>query len=281
MPGSVAVRQKLTFRWRASAHRPTLGPDNEPLMSRATIIVPLIAVLAFALGAEVAPSGVPASSSPLPTVDSVLDRIVARAAADREQASAFDASYRYKRAKKTVTKDGDGDIQKSVVIEFENDPSAGRTAEDPAEAQPKSKRPYNQRDFVLDRALLDRYVFTLEAREIRSGRPTLVMNFRPADKRLPSKDLKDRFLNRTSGRVWVDEEDAVVSRLETRLLTDITFLGGLVANVSRCELQFQRERTPEGWWWVESAEWHVEARKFFSRISVDYQERATEVEKVR
>jgi hypothetical protein len=248
------------------------------------ITILLNGVLLLAAHAETAitPTTVP-SSEPLPPPGQVLSRLLIRAAMDREHDRQFEEHYRYKRTKTTDTRDDKDGPARSVVVEMVNDPlKAAALADDGTAKDPEAKkRSYNRKDFKLDRALLDRFEFTMEGREMVAGRPTLVMSFAPARKKLPNKDTKDRFINRTAGRVWVDEAEAAVVKLETRLLESVTFVGGIVGTVRQCSFTLERRRSPEGWWWTSGASWHLEGRKFFSPLHIDFEEKATEVEKVR
>jgi hypothetical protein len=248
------------------------------------ITILLNGVLLMAAHAETAisPAMVP-SSEPLPPPGQVLSRLVIRAALDREHDEQFEKHYRYKRTKTTDTRDEKDGPARSVVVEMVNDPlkAAATTKDENAKDPQAKKRSLNRRDFKLDQALLDRFEFTMERREMIASRPTLVMSFAPAKKKLPNNDTKDRFINRTAGRVWVDEAEAAVVKLETRLLESVTFVGGIVGTVRQCSFTLERRRSPEGWWWTSGASWHLEGRKFFSPLHIDFEEKATEVEKVR
>ena len=66
-------------------------------------------------------------------------------------------------------------------------------------------RAFEKRDFTLNGDLLGRFQFTAAGREMVNGRPMLMLDFKPANKKLPERTLKDKFINKAAGRVWVDE----------------------------------------------------------------------------
>jgi len=97
--------------------------------------------------------------------------------------------------------------------------------------------------------LLDRYQFVVEKRVVLSNRPTLVLTFEPKDGNLPSRTVQDKLLNRTRGRLWIDEGDADTAKLEVSLVEPI-FLGwfGLLGSLAQCDLSLERQRMPDGAW---------------------------------
>jgi hypothetical protein len=52
-----------------------------------------------------------------------------------------------------------------------------------------------------------------------------------------------------AGRLWIDEEDADVARLEVSLVEPV-FLGwfGLLGSLTQCDVSLERRRMPDGVW---------------------------------
>jgi hypothetical protein len=103
----------------------------------------------------------------------------------------------------------------------------------------------------LDRAqlrlsrILARYDFRAVSREDTNGRPSLVLDFLP----LPGKrDLKhDNVLRNVGGRVWVDETEEQLVRVELRNTGGIKFVWGLGASVSTVRMALGFQKMEEVW----------------------------------
>jgi hypothetical protein len=80
----------------------------------------------------------------------------------------------------------------------------------------------------VDASLLERFRFSYLGDEVFEGRPVWVVDFEPASDRLPARSLKDRFINLTAGRLWIDQEESALARAEFDLPA--------------------RSMWPEGWW---------------------------------
>ena len=97
--------------------------------------------------------------------------------------------------------------------------------------------------------LLDRYAFTIRERVIWQGRPTLVLDFKPRDAKLPAKTFMDKILNRIAGTLWVDEADADVARISANLSDSVSLgLLGMLGSLNRCDLTLDRQRMADGVW---------------------------------
>jgi hypothetical protein len=132
----------------------------------------------------------------------------------------------------------------------------------------------------LNEDLLKRFDFTLSGREVVNGRPALIVDFKPASRKPPEKSIKDRFINKAAGRVWVDEADYAMVKADLHLTEKVNVVGGLVGAVAKFTLSIQRERTPEGLWFIRKQNWHLEGREVFIRRQVDYHEEYKDVRKV-
>jgi len=129
--------------------------------------------------------------------------------------------------------------------------------------------------------LLDRYQFVVEKRVVLSNRPTLVLTFEPKDGNLPSRTVQDKLLNRMRGRLWIDEGDADIAKLEVSLVEPI-FLGwfGLLGSLNQCDLSLERQRMPDGVWINAKQALHIQCRKLTATMRFRTTEESSGFKKV-
>lgn len=238
--------------------------------------------------------------SPLPTVQTILQRAAERAVKEDENTRAFRERYAYTRTRLTEYRNARGEIKKREEKKGENDPQQRfRVArlqpvvakpvrsEDVKPNQPVSDTHSNVRgkafkksDFVLNDDLIGRFEFVVAGREVVNGRPALIVDFQPVKKKVPVRNLKDKFINKAAGRVWVDEADYALVKADLHLTERVNVLGGLVGAVWKFTFEFMRERTPDGLWFIRNSNWHLEGREVFVHRTVDYREERTGVRRV-
>jgi hypothetical protein len=90
---------------------------------------------------------------------------------------------------------------------------------------------FKKDDFALNNDLFGRFDFTVAGREVLNGRSALIVDFQPAKKNVPVRNLKDRFINKAAGRVWVDEADYKLVKADLHLTERVNVVGGLVGAV--------------------------------------------------
>ncbi len=238
---------------------------------------------------------------PLPSLDSLLQRVLERVDKESENDRQFNTQYLYSRTKLTETRNSRGELKKKEEQTREHNPAAMRAAFQDRSSKPAqpsrsngSKFPlgtnatssargpaFEKSDFPLNDDLLKRFKFTLVGREMRNGRPTLVLDFVPAGRNLPERNIKDRFINKAAGRAWVDEADAAVVKADLHLTEKVSVAGGLVGALWKFNFQFNREHLPDGLWFTRDTDWHLEGREFLSRKIMDYHEERTDVRNAR
>jgi hypothetical protein len=130
--------------------------------------------------------------------------------------------------------------------------------------------------------LLERYQFTVRERVTWQGRPTLVLDFKPRDAKLPAKTFMDKVLNRIAGTLWVDEADADVARISANL-TDSVSLGlfGMLGALNRCELSLDRQRMADGVWVNVRQVLLIHARKLTAPLRFRATEQSSDFKPVR
>ena len=107
--------------------------------------------------------------------------------------------------------------------------------------------------------ILERYHVTAMGREEADGRCALVFDFtaRPGEFDLE----RDKLLRRLAGRLWVDEEDRAVVRVEIKNTSGLRFAFGLGATVSSFLLRTEFARMEEGVWLPRRLEQSAAGRK--------------------
>jgi hypothetical protein len=153
---------------------------------------------------------------------------------------------------------------------------------DQTEKESDNERAFNQR-YGYTRTKVTEYRNAngdLKKREEKiNGRPMLMLEFKPAKKDLPERNIKDRFINKAAGRVWVDEADYVIAKADVYLTETVNIVGGLVGAVWKFNYSFDRERTSDGLWFTRAVDWHLEGREVILRRAIHYHEGKTGVRK--
>jgi hypothetical protein len=232
--------------------------------------------------------------APLPSVSFVLQRAMEESSRESDLDRAFKQHYSYTRTRVTEYRSSDGDLKSREEKTNKSQPRAVTTVQ-PAQttvhatdARPAGAtldgenvhgKAFDRKDFLLNPDLLNRFQFTLAGREIINGRPALMVDFQPKSGDLPEQNIKDRFINRAAGRVWVDEQDYALVKADLHLTQRVNVFGGLVGAVWKCTYSFERERTDDGLWFVRNVDWHLEGRAVIVRRVIDYHEQWTNVRK--
>ena len=226
--------------------------------------------------------------SPLPPLQTIIQRVMQTSADENAEYHTFNQHYYYQRQRVTEFFDGSGNLKSREQKQTTNDPTHSLAISKPhavqqtlpvadrkMAAQPPSIHGVSlgKKEDLINPDLIKRYTITITGRETINGRPALVVDFKPASKDLPILNIKDRFLNCVAGRAWVDEGDYVLEKVQLHLTQKVSVLGGLVGTVSKFSFSFDRERTPDGFWFTRDMDWHVEAREAtFDRLVTHHEE---------
>src|SRR3954470_3286355 len=215
-----------------------------------------------------------AQNQDLPPVETVLKQVRDHSRYEAHYDRAFRTHYAFVRTSTTRQLDSSGKIKQQDTKQSRNQPAVVRasyslpaktTTRQPAQNSSGSdSQAFDKSEFTLNDDLLNRFTYTIAKREQLNGRSSLQIDFKPADKKLPARDLKDRFINKTAGSVWVDERDWTITRAQIHLIDSINVVGGLVGAVKKFSYAFDRERTAEGIWYTRNVNWHLEGRELFS-----------------
>ncbi len=113
--------------------------------------------------------------------------------------------------------------------------------------------------------MIGRYDFKVEKREQLDSRPVLVLSFQPKPGHSGEKTIEDKVLDRLAGRVWIDEAEAEVVRVQVGLTEDLS-LGwfGTIGSIKQCDVKIERQRLPDGTWVAKTFAVSLGGRKVFA-----------------
>jgi hypothetical protein len=134
-------------------------------------------------------------------------------------------------------------------------------------------------DFLLNQDLVNRFNFTIVGRDLLNGRPALVVDFAPVNQTLPERNLKERFINKAAGRIWIDADDYSLVKADIHLTQQVNVGWGLIGAVWKFHYAFERERPTDGLWFPSEVNWHLEGREVIVNRIVDYHEMMSDVQK--
>lgn len=252
-----------------------------------TMVLKLASVLAWGAMAGTSWANGP-DAAPLPAVETVIERALARAQKEAENDRTFKATYIFTRSKTNEYRNIRGNLTKRRVKTSVNEP-AKRGGEDldvvvvhdpTSTNRVSSDTSLHKRELMANTNLVQRFSFELRGREVVGGRPAFLVEFKPSKKKFSSSNFKERCLSKVAGRVWLDEEEYAVVKAEARLTEGIGVVGGFVGAVHKFNFSFDRGRTEEGIWYTQLLTWHLEMREVIVERTIDCVETKTEVRKV-
>jgi hypothetical protein len=254
-------------------------------MIRKTIVLAVLSAMPFPLFAQ-------DTNAPLPTLEWILRHVVERAGKESANDRAFDERYSYSRTKVTEYRNSAGELKKSEKKSSVHDPAAAKHSQpDAAKSNPSPEkseavsdthsnvrgRQLKRDDFLLNQDLARRFQFILAGREWINGRPALMIDFVPVSEKMPERNLKDHFINKTGGRVWVDEADYCLVKADVHLTQKVNVGFGLIGAMRKFDYGFERGRTDDGLWFTRDVNWHIEGREVVINRQVDYHEKMTDI----
>ncbi|MSU57836.1 MAG: hypothetical protein EXS35_06585 [Pedosphaera sp.] len=236
-----------------------------------------------------------ATNRPLPTLEEIFQKVVERAKQEGENDRAFSEKFSFVRSRTTEVRNSKSELKKQETKIATNNPvlkppavrpappSATATTNAEPVTDPRSHvrgKQFAKDDFRVNNDLIKRFKFTLVGRELLNGRPTLVIDFQPAAGKLPERNVKEKFINKTAGRVWLDEADYALVKTAIHLTEHVNVFGGLVGAVWKFTYGSERERVGDGLWFTRDEKWHLEGRETFRQRTVDFHGERTAVRKV-
>ncbi len=237
-----------------------------------------------------------AATPPLPPLQTIIQRVMQTSADENAEYHIFNQHYTYTRDKVTKFFDGQGKLKQREEKQSTNCPSpvaivsnpqpgpeiVSLTTHEASKTQPNIHGvALGKKEDLLNPAIIKRFKLTLVGRTMVNGRPTLILDFAPASDHLPVFNIKDRFINSIAGRAWVDERDFTLEKADLHLTRKLSVLGGIVGSVSKFTFSFDRERTPDGYWFTRDLDWHVDAHEATFQRVIDHHEQVSNLQKVR
>jgi hypothetical protein len=97
----------------------------------------------------------------------------------------------------------------------------------------------------VNKELVGKYEYLTLGEEVIGGRPVYVLSFKPKSKSLLVRSKIDYVMNRISGKVWIDQEDYAIARVESRLTESTQIWWGLLASLRGFSGVLEQTRLPE------------------------------------
>ena len=168
-----------------------------------------------------------------------------------------------------VEKDGKALTDKEARLEREREQKFRQRAAERGRKKEPEKR---ENDVKFDQELVSRYQWTLTGRETVNGRPAFVLSFQPQSHDLPVKRKLDRLLIKVAGRLWVDEQEYEVARVDVHLAENVAAWGGVLASVRKFFLRYEQVRLDEGAWLLSSLDGYVDGRILIKSLHLKVKE---------
>ncbi len=234
-----------------------------------------------------------AAQEPIPSVEEILRKTIARAQWAEEQK--LESKYTYTRHSVQEELDAQGKLKKRrdtvyQVFPIEERPYARAVLKDgrPLSAKELKEEQKRERKFrealakekknppppkkqdddevEFNEEVVAKYHFTLLGRETLAGRPVLVLAFEPKTKDLPVRRRIDNFLNQVAGKLWIDEQEHEIARAEVRLLEPVRLWSGVLGTFRSLELLWEQGRLEDGAWLPRRVAGELNARVLFKSL---------------
>lgn len=225
---------------------------------------------------------------PLPSGESVLQNVLARATNPAVRHAA--AQYRSVQHTQLEKFDEKGNSREREDRVYDVGPLGGGVYARLVEKNGKSLSPTDLRDeqereqrfrersktqkfgggdsdrVPLDQELFDRYKAEVVGRDTVNGRPAIVLHFWPRSNDLSIRRRQDYVLNKLTGKVWIDEQDWEIVRVDAHLTERVRVIMGLVASLEKVDLAFEQTRVGDGIYLPLKLNAYFEGRKLFTTL---------------
>jgi len=133
-------------------------------------------------------------------------------------------------------------------------------------AEGKPPQPEDERQVRFNRDFMSRYQTKLIGEESRRGYPCWLVYFEPKKGKLPVNNRMDEALNRSTGRLWISQDDFGLVRVEFEMREPIRYLAGLLATVRNTVGRLEFERVENNIWFPVDFELELDLRILFKNI---------------
>ena len=224
----------------------------------------------------------------------IIERALERAATQRQSARELD--FEYINASTIEFLDDDGQVTRtetsrsrrylleghlySELIERNECPLDDDDARDEREKKARFIRearrhaargePYEPEEMSLefDRELMDRYDTTLAGTEVVRGHTCWVVRFEPRSGRLPDHRRIDKALNRSTGQLWITQDDYAVARVAFEMQRPFRWLWGLAGTLRHATGQFDFQPIEPNLWMPVDSRIEFDVRALFGMKTV-------------
>ena len=254
-------------------------------LSPRSAVTAACAVLALALSSLAA---FPSDDPPLPSAEDVVHKV--RAAVTNPEVRLASAQFRYVQRTLIEKMDDKGRLREREERVYDVGPLAGGVYSSLVEKNGKSlssadlldEKERRQRflersgtqkfgggdsDRVpLDPELFSRYKAEVLGREWKDGRSQVILRFWPRSADLPIRRRQDYVLNKLTGKVWIDEQDWEIVKVDAHLTERVRVMLGLVAALDKVDLGFEQLPMGGGVYLPLRLSANFEGRKLFSSL---------------
>ena len=274
------------------------------------VAVPARSALAFCLGLICVPGPAPAQSAREPVAGNRVDAatIVERAldVASRQRDSARGSDFEYVTAGTVESLDADGNVTRTETSRRRHYPLAGhfyseligraggpldrddmrdeqdRKAEFIREARRHAARGErydpDEMHVDFDRELMERYHTTLAGTDIVRGDSCWVIRFVPRAGRWPDKRRIDKALNRSTGHLWITQDDYRVARVTFEMQRPFRWLWGIAGTLRHARGQFDLQWIRPDLWTLAHSRIEFDVKVLFGIKSIRRRVRSELVE---
>ncbi|MCX5801800.1 MAG: hypothetical protein NTX17_10510 [Candidatus Eisenbacteria bacterium] len=109
--------------------------------------------------------------------------------------------------------------------------------------------------------LVAQFDWSFAGTERVNGRPATILSFRPKPGAIykGGDPRAEKFIRKVTGRVWVDDAERAMSRIEFSSTEPVKSFGGLFWTLDSLFVREERQRLPEGVWIDSTGEYFVDA----------------------
>lgn len=217
-----------------------------------------------------------------PALREFILNVAQRTHATESAPEPFETRYEFIHTRITEERNPRGELKHRKVERNHHRPGASgkhpaQTTSSASSRNVKDDNDVSRDDFQLNAELLRRFSFHPAGEESVDGRPQQIIDFEPASDSLPVRGFKDKYINQTAGRLWIDSESQVLTRLQMRLRKPVNVWGGLLGAIWEFHFDLERAQTPDADWYTRQVRWHLKGRKLFVSKIIDFHEERTDV----
>ena len=227
------------------------------------------------------------------TVQEIVDRAIERSESQLE--ANVEAKFESLVLRLVDSVDGEGKVTKTEktrysryplygalfeeLVEKENRPLTEKEAEEEKKrrndfikevrkriAEGKSPQPEDARQVRFDSEFMSRYQTRLIGEESLRGHSCWVVYLEPRKGKLPVKRRMDEALNRSTGKLWISQDDFGLVRVEFEMREPIRYLAGLLATLRNTVGQLEFEQIERNIWFPVEFELQLDLRILFKNI---------------